>query len=117
MSRVAAALLVVLKRFTNDRQKVHTPCAREFLFCLSSADRTQIVTPVSAPMEINIGGNKRYLRAIVQHSGDSLEAAGQHYTAIVRHGSNWSLCDDSVIKSTATPTSSPHSYLFLYVQQ
>jgi ubiquitin C-terminal hydrolase len=96
-------LIVVLKRFTHDGRKIHTPLIPFTQLCLSELFSS------NSP-------NKKHstysIRSIIDHFGSS---HGGHYTAQAKRGdgdeSKWYMYDDQDIREMDGPNMGDSSYI------
>jgi ubiquitin C-terminal hydrolase len=103
--RLPQNLVICLKRFTPDGQKIHTKVAvdqildMQSLFSEESPEKTAIT--------------KYELRGVIDHHGGS---RGGHYTAQVKEpvSSNWVIFDDESVLPIAQPHFGESTYILFY---
>jgi ubiquitin C-terminal hydrolase len=103
--RLPQNLIVCLKRFTPDGQKIHTKISAEQTLELQSLFSEE--TPEKKAI------TKYNLRSIVDHHGGSL---GGHYTAQVKDpiSDNWVIFDDESVYPLAQPKFGESTYILFY---
>ena len=101
--KLPKTLIVVLKRFTYDGRKIHTPIL-PFGPNISLEDLYSTNSPNKKDSEFT-------LRSIVDHHGSS---TGGHYTAQAKHRAEekWFLYDDQSVHSIEAPILGDTSYIF-----
>jgi ubiquitin C-terminal hydrolase len=103
--RLPQNLIVCLKRFTPDGQKIHTKISGEQTLDL------QTLFSDESPEKKAI--TKYNLRAIVDHHGG---ARGGHYTAQVKEpvSENWLIFDDESVHPISQPKFGESTYILFY---
>ena len=110
--RLPQTVVVVLKRFTPDGRKIHTP-----MLGLAPDAGFDFAAFFSEESPERDGQTHYGLCSIVDHHGS---AGGGHYTSQVRsgtevfRGSSWSLFDDETIYPLAGPQFGPSTYMLFF---
>jgi ubiquitin C-terminal hydrolase len=103
--RLPQNLIICLKRFTPDGQKIHTKATNE--------ETLELQTLFSEETPEKTAITKYNLRCIVDHHGGS---RGGHYTSQVKdiHSDGWFVFDDESAYSIAHPTFGESTYILFY---
>lgn len=104
--KLPETLIIVLKRFTYDGNKIHTPIEE---FNTDTLNLTKLFYENSP----NSSSSNYSLRSVIDHHGSSM---GGHYTAQAKHRdtSTWYLYDDQDVRSIEKPYLGNSSYIFFF---
>jgi ubiquitin carboxyl-terminal hydrolase 4/11/15 len=104
--KLPETLIIVLKRFTYDGNKIHTPIEE---FNTDTLNLTKLFYENSP----NNNNSNYSLRSIIDHHGSSM---GGHYTAQAKHRdtNTWYLYDDQDVRSIEKPYLGNSSYIFFF---